>query len=89
MSSLQCKRTTRKARHEPGDEEIALESIYASNQKVHYELAIACTRSRSDDAGSMRSDTSQAAMTQEAKVSGQDIKVHTKWTITHDKKEDR
>jgi len=90
LSSLKSKVLTRKGQPKSEDEELALESIYASNQRVHYESAIACTRAGpGDDAGSRQSDISQAALTSEAKFSGQDIKVHTKWTITHGKMEDR
>lgn len=89
LSSFKSKIMTKKGQQKCEDEELALESIYASNQRVHYESAVACTRSGSvDDAGSGRSDISQVALTSESKVSGQDIKVHTKWTITHDKMED-
>jgi len=74
------------------DTQIPLEGIYAANQEVHYQSAVATTRTpepqdtateaeKDKDSGSEVALTEQAPYRTDPKTG---IRVQTKWTISHD-----
>ncbi|KXX79691.1 hypothetical protein MMYC01_202548 [Madurella mycetomatis] len=72
------------------DKPISLESIYASNQEVHHQSAVATAATPEPDQdrpGPIGSDSgSEVALTTEQEKGRQNIsgiRVHTKWTISH------